>query len=173
MSLTSLISEPRRLLVEAGPRVLLWQHALQRGVIRLDGDHRPVDRLADSGAAALVSGCATSVRPVGPRRCAPRGTRRGPPGRRPRHAPPRASRAAPRRRRRWISPRTMCLYSPASMLWRSASAICHSFASKSEPSVAPPLAFACLLSATRASDSRAWRTSMRRPRLAIVTRPPS
>ena len=44
---------------------------------------------------------------------------------------------------RKISPSTTCLYSAASILLRSASAISQSFCSNSEPSVAPPLAIAC------------------------------
>ena len=35
------------LLVEAGAGVVLGQHALERRVVALDGDHRVVDELAD------------------------------------------------------------------------------------------------------------------------------
>ncbi len=37
------------LLVEAGAGVVLGQHALERGVVALDGGHRVVDQLADGG----------------------------------------------------------------------------------------------------------------------------
>jgi hypothetical protein len=56
------------LLVEAGAGVVLGQHALERGVVALDGGHRVVDELADGGLRAFALRCA-SAPPSAPRRC--------------------------------------------------------------------------------------------------------
>ena len=53
------LAEP--LLVEAGAGVVLGQHALERRVVALDGDHRVVDELADRG----LRGVGLEVRPAG------------------------------------------------------------------------------------------------------------
>ena len=52
------------LLVERGAGVVLGQHALERGVVALDRDHRVVDELADG----RLLGAGLQVRPAAPRR---------------------------------------------------------------------------------------------------------
>ena len=56
------LAEP--LLVEAGAGVVLGQHALERRVVALDGDHRVVDERAD-GRAAARSPCRCDQRASG------------------------------------------------------------------------------------------------------------
>jgi len=53
------LAEP--LLVEAGVGIVLWQHALERGVVAFDGEHGVVHDLADS----RLFGIGLQVRPAG------------------------------------------------------------------------------------------------------------
>jgi hypothetical protein len=52
MLLTRSMSWPEALLVEARVGVFLGKHALERGVVALDGEHGVVDRLTHGGLAA-------------------------------------------------------------------------------------------------------------------------
>jgi len=112
---------PEPVLVERGPRVVLGQHTVERRVVALDRGHRAVYQLADGGLAGLP----LQVRPARL-------------GRHPEDAPggvlvpvsPHSASTAARRSSkasetylRKMSPSTTCLYSAASMLPRSASAI--------------------------------------------------
>ena len=126
------------LLVERRAGVVLGQHALERGVVALDGDHGVVDELADG----RLLGLGLEVRPARLRRHpedVPARYSSGSSGSAPcaRSASSLAccSSKASEMYLRKIRPRTTCLYSAASMLLRSASAACQSWASK--PTVAP------------------------------------
>ena len=128
------------LLVEAGAGVVLRQHALERRVVALDGGHRVVDELCRSSAAGRCAFRCDQRASFGTQKMLTARYSSGSSGSAPCACSAlRARRACSSKASemylRKIRPRTTCLYSAASMLLRSASAVCQSLASK--PRLAP------------------------------------
>ena len=145
------------LLVERGSGVVLGQHALERGVVALDGDHGVVDDLADGRLLGVRLAGATSGLPCGTQKMLTARYSSGSSGSAPASCSASSlaccSSKASEMYFRKIRPRTTCLYSAASMLERSASAIFQSSFSKPRfapchwrhlpPSFYPSIAFPC------------------------------
>ena len=128
------LTEP--LLVEAGPAEVLGQHALEGGVVALDGRHRIIDDLCRWWAAGRSPSGAPSALPWGTQKMLYARYSSGSSGSAPwacwaSSSACLASKASEMYLRK-IRPRTTCLYSAASMLLRRASAAAQSCASKPE-----------------------------------------